>query len=153
MQLSVLVRLVVALILSGILGWERERANRPAGLRTHMTVGMSAALFVVLSDVLVTRYAGIAHTQTDPIRMLQAILAGISFLGAGTIFVMRGRNQVRGLTTAASLLATSGVGVAAGLEAYIIAVGSTILLLVVLAAVGRIPVRRSHHESEPEDAG
>ena len=137
-QASLLLRLVVAMVLSGLLGWERERANRPAGLRTHMTVGMSAALFVILSDVLVDRYAGFAHTQTDPIRVLEAVVSGISFLGAGTIFVLRGRDQVRGLTTAASLLATAGVGVAAGVEAYVIAVGSTILLLLVLAVLGRI---------------
>ncbi len=143
-DLNYMLRLVVALVLSGFLGWERERSDRPAGLRTHMTVGMASALFVILAEILNERYASSEMARMDPTRVLQAVVAGMAFLGAGTIFVMRGGSgRPRGLTTAASLLATSGVGIAAAVEAYGLAVGSTALLLVVLAVIGRIPMGRN----------
>ena len=156
LQLEYLGRLLVALVLSGLLGYERERARRPAGLRTHMTVGMAAALFVILAELLAQRYAGHPNVQADPIRVLEAVVAGISILGAGTIFVLRGKEQVRGLTTAASLLATAGVGVAAGIEAHVLAVGATILLLVVLALLHKLEPSRLRGEdgrSPPHEPG
>ena len=151
-EANYLIRLLVAMVLSGALGWERERADRPAGLRTHMTVGMASALFVVLAEVLVHRYGTFELTRTDPTRVLQAVVAGIAFLGAGTIFVTGGvRGRPRGLTTAASLLATSGVGVAAAVEAYVLAAGSTALFLVVLAVIGRLPLSSSSSANPGSD--
>jgi putative Mg2+ transporter-C (MgtC) family protein len=131
----VLLQLVVTLALTGVLGWERELRERAAGLRTHMLVGLSTTLFVSLGLGLAMRFAD-AFDRVDPLRLVEAVVAGVSFLGAGTIFVSRGR-EVRGLTTAASLLATAAVGVAVGFERYGVAVGATLLILLVLAVLRR----------------
>ena len=132
-ELRLLVRLLVSMVLAGALGWERESTGKAAGLRTHMLVGMSATLFVILGELLIMRFQSYGDAvRFDPIRIIEAVVTGISFLGAGTIFVSGGRQRVRGLTTAASILATSAIGVAVGLEQYVLAAGGTALLLVVL---------------------
>ena len=133
MDMAILVRLMIALVLAGAIGWERETIGKPAGLRTHMFVGMGAALFVALGELVIRDFQSFDHRMRfDPIRLIEAIVAAIGFLGAGTIFVARGKNQVEGLTTAASLWATAAIGIAVGLEHYVLAVGSTALVLVVL---------------------
>ena len=147
-QLGLLSRLLVALILAGALGWERESRGKAAGLRTHMLVGMSAALFVILGEEMVNDFANVnAPLRLDPIVVLSAVASGISFLGAGSIFVSRD-STVKGLTTAASILATSAVGIAAGLERYVLAVGSTLLLLIVLSLLGRLEPRDKGEEEQ-----
>lgn len=126
-----MLRTCIAALLAGVLGWEREATGKSAGLRTHMLVGVSAALFVVLGGVLVERFdAHPAPLRLDPIHTLSAVATGVSFLGAGTIFVSRG--GVQGLTTAASILATAAVGAAVGLERYVLAAGVTLLVLMIL---------------------
>lgn len=135
-DLSLLLRLLVAAGLTGLIGWEREAQGKAAGFRTHMLVGVSAALFMILGEVMLQRYpAADGSSRLDVSRVLEAVVAGVSFLGAGTIFVSRGQG-VRGLTTAASLLAAAGVGVAVGLERYLLAVGTTLLLLLILEVLG-----------------
>lgn len=132
-DVDTLLRLLVALVLSGVLGWERESTGKSAGMRTHMLVGLGAALFVVLGDLFVGRYAERAETiRLDPIRVIEAVVTGISFLGAGTIFVSRGKERVKGLTTAASIWVTAGVGMLVALERYLLAAGVTALVFVVL---------------------
>lgn len=132
-DLNILFRLVIALILAGILGWDREASGKAAGIRTHMLVGMGAALFVVLGELFISRFETYGQNmQFDPIRILEAVVTGISFLGAGTIFVSRGRDRVKGLTTAASIWVTAAVGITVGIERYVLAVGSTLLTFLVL---------------------
>jgi putative Mg2+ transporter-C (MgtC) family protein len=140
-QLHQLMRIALAAALAGVIGFERERKQRPAGLRTHMTVGMAAALMVVLADHIVLRYQGVEGVRQDPSRILEAVVSGVAFLGAGTILMRRGEGDVKGLTTAASLLGTAAIGVACGLEAYLLAVGTTVLLLVVLAVLSMLERR------------
>lgn len=141
-DLAIVGKLVVALVLSGAMGWEREQKNRSAGLRTHMLVGMASAMFVAMGIPLVDNYArwaaegGHDELRFDPLRIVEAVVAGVSFLGAGTIFVS-GKN-VHGLTTAASILATSAVGMSVALGHYALAVFATILVLIVLAIVRRV---------------
>jgi len=95
-ELELLARLLVALILAGALGWERESKGKAAGLRTHMLVGLSAALFVVLGEEMVKDFSDVnAPLRLDPIVVLSAVASGISFLGAGSIFVSRD-STVRG---------------------------------------------------------
>jgi putative Mg2+ transporter-C (MgtC) family protein len=104
---SIFIRIVVIVVLAGFLGWERETAGKAAGLRTHILVGVGAVLFVVLGETFVEKFRH--HTELmrfDPIRIVEAIVTGISFLGAGIIFVSRDQNRVRGLTTAASIGST-----------------------------------------------
>jgi putative Mg2+ transporter-C (MgtC) family protein len=138
LELKLLVRLVAAAVLSAFLGWEREAAHKSAGLRTHMLVGIGSALFTVLGELAVRDYPGQdGGLQADPIRVIQAVAIGIGFLGSGVIFVARDREEVLGLTTAASIWATAAVGIATGLGHYIIALGATVLLLIVLRLVSR----------------
>lgn len=119
------VRLVVAGVLGGILGWEREHAGKSAGVRTHMLVAMGAALFVLVTEQSDIDKAGMS-------RVLQGIVAGVGFLGAGTILKRDSEHQVHGLTTAAGIWLTAAIGVAAGLGREATAVLSALLALVVL---------------------
>ncbi|WEK03900.1 MAG: MgtC/SapB family protein [Candidatus Devosia phytovorans] len=121
-------RLALAAILGGILGYERERKGRSAGVRTHMLVAVGAALFV-----LGPSQSGMAIG--DMSRVLQGIVQGIGFLGAGAIIVRSAKNQVEGLTTAANIWATAGIGVMAGLGLEATAVLSSFIILIILAVV------------------
>jgi putative Mg2+ transporter-C (MgtC) family protein len=137
-DLQFLIRLLVAAALAAVLGWEREHARKPAGLRTHMLVGIAAALYTAIAQLAVTDIE-VAETalRADPIRAVQAVAIGIGFLGSGVIFVSRHEDRVQGLTTAASIWSTAAVGIAAGLEHYLLAVGATALLLFVLRVMVR----------------
>jgi len=132
-DLVILSRLVVAALLSGVLGWERERAGKSAGLRTHMLVGIAAALYTGLAEVASVE---LGAGRSDPIRAIQAVAMGIGFLGGGIIFVNR-NDRVEGLTTAASIWATAAMGVAAGVGHFRLAAGVTVLLAVVLHVLAR----------------
>jgi putative Mg2+ transporter-C (MgtC) family protein len=137
-EFQLLVRLLVAAALAGLLGWERESAHKAAGLRTHMLVGIAAALYTSIGQLAAMDIpAGSARYQADPIRAIQAVAVGIGFLGSGVIFMSRTEDRVLGLTTAASVWATAAIGIAAGLAHYILAVGATILLLFVLRVLAR----------------
>jgi putative Mg2+ transporter-C (MgtC) family protein len=138
LELALLVRLVAAGILAAFLGWEREAAHKSAGLRTHMSVGIASALFTVLGDLAVRDFpAGGSGLRADPIRVIQAVAIGIGFLGSGVIFVAKDGEHVQGLTTASSIWATAAIGIAAGLGHYVLAVGGTLLLLIVLRGLMR----------------
>lgn len=152
-DLALLPRLVAALLLTGLLGWDRERKNRPAGLRTHMLVGISACSFVILGELFVDKFARDEPStlRFDPIRIVEATVAGVSFLGAGTIFVM-GHRRIFGLTTAASLLASAAVGMMAALEHYTLAISTTLILLAVIAGLHRLEARlRTNDDTNGED--
>ncbi|HYF40177.1 MAG TPA: MgtC/SapB family protein [Gemmatimonadales bacterium] len=136
-ELALLARLLAAGVLSAVVGWEREAAGRPAGLRTHMLVGIASALFTVLGELAVEDYPAEEGLQADPIRVIQAVAIGIGFLGSGVIFVARDGEHVVGLTTAASVWATAAVGIATGLGYYILAAGSTLILMLVLRTMSR----------------
>ena len=130
---AILIRLVVAALLAAVLGWERERAGKSAGLRTHMLVGISAALYTGLAELATVELG--AEGRSDPIRAIQAVAVGIGFLGGGMIHVSNDR--VQGLTTGASVWATAAIGIAAGLAHYRLAAGATILLALVLHVLAR----------------
>ncbi len=138
----------LAIVLGGLVGWEREAAGKWAGLRTHMLVCLAAALFVRLEFDLASVWTASFvddPVRADPNRILQAIVTGIAFLGAGTIF--RDRDGSHGLTTAASLLTTGTIGVAVALESYVLAVGITLLILIVLRLVATFERRTRDPES------
>lgn len=118
---DVLLRLLLAMVASALVGYEREKTKHAAGLRTHMLVGIGATLITLVSmDVF----------PEDPARVAAGIVTGIGFLGAGTIF--RDKNNVRGLTTAASIWAVAGVGLALGAGALFIAAVATAAMLITL---------------------
>lgn len=122
------VRLVLAAILGGVLGYEREMKARSAGVRTHMLVAVGAALFVIgpLQSGMPIE---------DMSRVLQGVVQGVGFLGAGAIIVRTAQDQVVGLTTAASIWATAGIGVLAGLGLDATAILCTLIVLVILGIV------------------
>jgi putative Mg2+ transporter-C (MgtC) family protein len=150
-DLWLLLRVLIAAGFSSLLGWEREVSGKPAGLRTHMLVGVSAALFVMLGELMLVRYADETTTslRLDMIGILGAVVSGISFLGAGITFVSRG-NRVQGLTTAASILATAAVGVAVGLEHYLLAGGTTVILLFILRLGGWLETPKDREQKLPK---
>lgn len=121
----IVVRMLMAALLGGLLGWERAHAGKAAGIRTHMLVAMGSALFV-----LVAQQGGIE--PGDNSRVMQGVIAGIGFLGAGTILKGNAEGQVRGLTTAAGIWMTAAIGIAAGLGQEATAVLCTALALAVL---------------------
>lgn len=138
-QLAIVVKVAIAMVLGGLIGLEREYARKPAGFRTHMLVAGAASLLVGLADVLVTQFAleqgSPQYLRTDPIRIVEAIVAGVSFLGAGTIFRSGKGRSMEGLTTAASVLLAAAIGIAVALEQIGTALGVTLLGLVVLRFV------------------
>ena len=125
---QIVVRLMTAAILGGMLGYEREQAGKSAGLRTHMLVSIGAALFV-----LIPLQTGV--TPEAMTRVLQGLVAGVGFLGAGAI--LKNDAEVQGLTTAAGIWLTAAIGVAAGMGREVTAILSTLLALFILAAVPR----------------
>ena len=123
--LSIALRIVLAALLGGIFGWERERKNRAAGLRTYMLVCVGACIIMLTNQYIFQVYA-----VGDPVRMGAQVVSGIGFLGAGTIVVTR-KNQIRGLTTAAGLWAVAAVGLALGIGFYEAAfVGGPLIFLI-----------------------
>lgn len=128
---TVTVRLIVAALMGAVIGWERETQNRAAGLRTHMLVAMGSALFV-LAPVVV-------EMGSDQIsRVMQGIIQGIGFLGAGAIIKYVDRPKIRGLTSAASIWATAAIGIAAGVGALWLPVVATLIVWVILSPVHKL---------------
>jgi putative Mg2+ transporter-C (MgtC) family protein len=140
-QLQILTHVALAMLLGAAIGLEREIEDKPAGLRTHMLVAGAAALFVALSDVMIKHFdvvLGGELVRSDPIRIIQAVITGVSFLGAGTIIRRSSTRQVEGLTTAASILFAAAVGVCAALSQLVLAGGVTALVLITLRGVGYV---------------
>jgi putative Mg2+ transporter-C (MgtC) family protein len=127
----VLVRLLMAMLLGALIGYERERSDSAAGLRTHMLVALGAALFV-----LAPLQAGIEIADLS--RVLQGVIAGIGFLGAGAVLKLKEDGVIKGLTTAASIWATAAIGITVGLGLEATAVLSTVLVLVILYTLFRV---------------
>ncbi len=126
-------KLLAAAVLGGILGWERERRGRPAGLRTHILVCIGVTLMMIVSEYMFEKYDALASEsimRVDPARIAAQVVTGIGFLGAGTI--MKFRTMVRGLTTAASLWTVAGIGLAVGSGCYLPAILTTVLALIAL---------------------
>lgn len=143
----VMVRLLLALLLGALIGYERERRGSAAGLRTHMLVSLGTAVFV-----LVPLQAGMEIE--DMSRVIQGVISGIGFLGAGAVLKLDRTRQIQGLTTAASIWATSAVGMTAGMGLESTAVLVTVLTVGVLAVLLRFEramARRSSGVPSPRD--
>ena len=128
-----ILRLVLAAVLGGVIGLEREIKHKPAGLRTNMFICFGSAMFTVLSARLASEFGG------DHTRIAAQIIPGIGFIGAGSILHSRG--SVQGLTTAATLFVVASVGMAAGGGLYLSAVFATLLIVVVLALLGWVETK------------
>ena len=125
-ELSIVVRIVSALVVGGIIGLERGTKNRPAGLRTYMLVCVGSCL-IMLTNQYIYQFTGAG----DPMRLGAQVVSGIGFLGAGTIMVTK-RNQIKGLTTAAGLWACAGVGLALGIGFYEAGITATLSIFTIL---------------------
>ena len=148
-QLQILGAVALAMVLSAAIGYERQLAHRPAGLRTHMLLGGAVALLVGLAFHVVTRYAAdLAYPmlKIDPTVVIQGVVTAAGFLGAGTILRRQDSSseKVEGLTTAASLLFVCGIGVCAALYQPWLAVGATVLALVTLHLVRKLEERMTN---------
>ena len=130
----IIIRLISAFILGGLIGLERETHGRPAGLRTHILVCLGSALLMLTSIHIFYLYRDVA--TIDPGRIAAGVITGIGFLGAGTI--LRFKASVRGLTTAASLWAVAGIGLAVGSGFYLGAYATSALVLFVLFFLTRL---------------
>ncbi|MBP1755647.1 MAG: MgtC/SapB transporter [Firmicutes bacterium] len=129
---TILIRLLLSVLLGGVIGYERGRAGRPAGLRTHILVCMGSTLAIMTNQYIYQVY-GVG----DPTRMAAQVISGIGFLGAGTIIVT-GRHQVKGLTTAAGLWATACMGLAIGIGFYKAAIVSCLLITFATVVLHRL---------------
>ena len=148
----ILLQVALAALLGGIIGAEREYGGKAAGLRTHMLVSAAAALLMNLGFLLAARLPG----SVDPSRITQAIVTGISFLGAGTIIFHKKQGFVEGLTTAASVFMVAAIGMTVALEAYFLAVGVTFGAILILVGAGRfekryVETRNDQDEESTED--
>lgn len=129
------IRLVMAMILGGAVGWEREMRDKPAGLRTHMLVSIAACLFIIVGVQLAAiDFGDEDRMRIDPLRLIEATTAGVAFLAAGLIFTSGGK--VRNVTTGASLWLCGAIGLACGAGQVPLAVMATIFVVVVLAVIG-----------------
>lgn len=129
-QIELTIRLVVALLLGAVIGWERELQRMPAGFRTHALVSLGSAIFTIVSAYAFT------GPLSDPTRIAAQVVSGVGFLGGGAILHYGG--TVRGLTTAASLWAVAAVGMAAGAGLFVVAGVSAVLVIVALEVFQRL---------------
>lgn len=141
--IPLILRLLLAIALGGILGFQRERTGRAAGLRTHMLVSMGAALFV-----LIPRLTGMPDSEEG--RIIQGVVTGIGFIGGGAILKLTADKQVKGVTTAASIWLTTAVGIAVGLGRHWTAVIGALLALFVLSALVSLEHWIDGHHVNPQ---
>src|SRR3990167_2457453 len=140
----VVIRLVAALVLGAIVGYEREQAGKAAGLRTHMLVAMGTALFVLAASGSGMNLDGVS-------RVIQGLATGIGFIGAGAILKLSATREIQGLTTAAGIWVTAAIGVTVGLGAPPLALLGTILTWIVLVSIGLFE-KRLEREREKNTA-
>jgi putative Mg2+ transporter-C (MgtC) family protein len=147
--LEILERLMASLVAGALIGWDRERKSKPAGLRTHMLVTLGSATFCVMAfevgAALSERYG---ERGVDPMRVLDGVVGGIGFLGAGSIIQARGR--VQGITTAAGVWMAGALGAACGVGAYKLAALSTVLAFLVLTVLSKVERHLPRSEPEPQ---
>ena len=159
-QIDVILAAAYALLLGGAIGFERELKNRPAGFRTHMLVAAAASLLIGMGVMLAEgdpRFRNDVHI--DPLRLVEATIAGVAFIGAGTIFSRRRGEDIAGITTAASLLMVAVIGIATGLGYHLLAALATAMTLLVLLALNaferwqgkRSEAAASTSENSPKD--
>jgi putative Mg2+ transporter-C (MgtC) family protein len=129
-----MLRLGLALLCGLVIGIDRELRNKPAGMRTHMLVSLAAASFTLISFDFHHRLLAQGNDSADPIRALEAVIAGVAFLGAGTI--IQSRNKVSGVTTGAGMWLAGAIGLACGGGLFAIAIVLTVAMLVVVTLLG-----------------
>jgi len=135
---EILLRLGLAIVLGAVIGIDREWRKKPAGVRTHMMVALASATFTVITLELfeIVKGSGDGKSSTDPLRLVEAITAGVAFLGAGAIIQSRG--QVEGITTGSGIWLAGAVGYASGAGYYVLGAIAAALALIILTVLGWI---------------
>ena len=148
-QVWLVLRVAVAAALGGLVGWERDRAGKTAGIRTHMLVAASASLAVGLGDLVLQKSNG-----GDPTRMMHAVFTGIGFIGGGMIFTQKRIPGPFGITSAATVLVVAGIGAACGLGAPLVGLAVAALTIVTLIGVRYAEVAlRGRFAGDVDDVG
>jgi putative Mg2+ transporter-C (MgtC) family protein len=146
-SIEMAVRLLLAMGFGMVLGIDREARDKPAGMRSHMLICLAAACLTLMTFAIVEASEGFGDTvRADPLRVIEAVVAGIAFLGAGAI--IQGRNGVKGITTGASMWVAGAIGIATGLGYYVLATLTTFFAFVVLYFLGKV----EHHVKEKSGA-
>ncbi len=150
-EIDVVLRVVLATALSAVVGLERERHQKPAGLRTNVMVGLGACLFTLVSIRTADLFPELR--SIDPTRIAAQIVTGIGFLGAGTILFEKDRSSVIGLTTAATLWVVSAIGMAVGMGLYVEAMTGTFMVFFTLMALSRLvrEIRKQAAATRPQE--
>lgn len=152
-EIEIVILVFSAMLLGGAIGIEREIALKPAGIRTHMFVAGAAALVVLVSQIMIEefRQAGLSITS-DPIRVIEAVIVGVSFIGAGTVIKSTKTHHVYYLTTAASILFTAAIGVTVGLNKLFLAISLAVVALIVNLVIGGLEEKfiTAHREREKD---
>lgn len=142
--MQVLIRVTAATILGAIIGIQREKMGKPAGLRTHILVTLGTTVFVLACSKFGMTSDGLS-------RVIQGIITGIGFIGAGSILKLNEERDIQGLTTAAGVWMTAAIGVAVGLGGLGLAIIGTILTLIILALAGRLEFQINKHRAKTDD--
>ena len=138
----VVIRLIAAMILGGLVGIQRQRSHKPAGLRTHMLVCLGTAVFI-------TACGAVGMGVDSQSRVIQGIVTGLGFIGAGSILKLSHEHEIKGLTTAAGVWMTAGIGVSVGLGAIGIAILATLLALIILAVATKFENVLQENRKQP----
>lgn len=145
----IILRLFGAVFLCGLIGFEREARHRPAGLRTHMLVGLAASLYcLIMLETLHDPAVEGDEIRLDPLRLVNAVTSGVAFLAAGLIVFSKGR--VHGLTTGTSLWLSAAVGLSSGFGMWLMAIVSTLFALFIVGAVRLVEEKDIGQESDED---
>lgn len=146
----VISRTLGTVVFCGLIGLERETSQRPAGLRTHMLIGLASCIYCLLTLALLSRVAEFGDTvRMDPLRVIESVTGGVAFLAAGLIVFSQGK--VRGLTTGASMWVAAAIGLACGLGEWLIAGTTAILALIIIALVRKLEKRAGTYDVGYDD--
>jgi putative Mg2+ transporter-C (MgtC) family protein len=149
--LQAVLRTLAAVVVGCLIGLDRELRNKPAGMRTHILISLAAALFTLITFELHLQFAGTGGEEgtrtADPVRIIEAVTAGVAFLAAGAIIQSRG--SVQGLTTGANMWLAGALGVACGAGYYVLAVIGTVFALIVLVVLAKLEARWTNKRPDP----
>lgn len=147
-QLIFLLQIAIASVLTGVIGFERGSFHKPAGVRTNMIVGGAVCLLVLQGETMVDYFIKLGYgdiINPDPTRILQAIVVGISFIGAGIVMHDKKAEEVKFLTSSATILFATGIGMSVALKQYVLAVGVTVLSLLINRILGSDWVKKKEN--------
>jgi putative Mg2+ transporter-C (MgtC) family protein len=149
--LEISIKIGIIVFLSGIVGLDRELRHKPAGVKTHILVGLGSTIFTLVSLYMYYEFQGKPGAAIDPGRIAAQVVTGIGFLGAGTI--MQSKGTITGLTTAASLWAVAGIGLAVGAGMYPLAIIATVAIILVFLIINKIAYMFEHQVKRIRNRG